>query len=184
MVVRADGEDYFVWVGKNCTASEAVEDIPGFDEASEYIAIWNGTTWDSENGLWIFYYGDGSGEDFYIHTYDVIRIYLTDTGTVEIYATPNNYINYSATRTVLLINSTNRGANFTGYTGSTTTLSNIVDDADLQDGEVIGYWDNSTYEWEVYIVGFSDLNVEIDKFTVVYTKVEATRMWNILGPEA
>jgi len=158
MVVRADGEDYFIWVGKNCTASEAVEDIPGFDEASEYIAIWNGTTWDSENGLWIFYYGDGSGENFNIHTYDVIRIYLTDTGTVDIYATPNNYINYSATRTVLLINSTNKGANYTGYTGSTTTLSDIVDDAGLEDGEVIGYWDNSTYEWEIYVVGFSNLN--------------------------
>jgi len=184
MVVRADGEDYFIWVGKNCTASEAVEDIPGFDEASEYIAIWNGTTWDSENGLWIFYYGDGTGEDFYIHTYDVIRIYLTDTGTVEIYATPNNYINYSATRTVLLINSTNKGANYTGYTGSTTTLSDIVDDAGLEDGEVIGYWDNSTYEWEIYVVGFSNLNVEIDKFTVVYTKVGDTRTWNIPGPEA
>jgi len=184
MVVRADGEDYFIWVGKNCTASEAVEDIPGFDEASEYIAIWNGTTWDSENGLWIFYYGDGTGEDFYIHTYDVIRIYLTDTGTVDIYATPNNYINYSATRTVLLINSTNKGANYTGYTGSTTTLSDIVDDAGLEDGEVIGYWDNSTYEWEIYVVGFSDLNVEIDKFTVVYTKVGDTRTWNIPGPEA
>jgi len=184
MVVRADGEDYFIWVGKNCTASEAVEDIPGFDETSEYIAIWNGTTWDSTNGLWIFYYGDGSGEDFNIHTYDIIRIYLTDTGTVEIYATPNNYINYSATRTVLLINSTNKGANYTGYTGSTTTLSDIVDDAGLEDGEVIGYWDNSTYEWEIYVIGFSDLNVEIDKFTVVYTKVGDTKTWNIPGPEA
>jgi len=182
--IRADGEDYFIWLGKNCTASEAISDIPGFDEASEYIAIWNGTSWDSSNGLWLFYYGDGSGDDFYIHTYDVIRINLDDTGTVDIYATPNNDIDYGATRMVVLLNSTNRGVNYTGYTGPTTTLQSIVSDAGLVDGEAIGYWDTNSYSWQLYVVGFSDLNVDIPKFAVIFTKVEATRMWNILGPEA
>ena len=184
VTIRADGEDYFIWFGKNCTASEAISDIPGFDEANEYIAIWNGTSWDSTNGLWLFYYGDGSGDDFHIHTYDVIRIYLSDTGTVDIYATPNNDIDYGATRTVVLINSTNRGVNYTGYTGPTTTLQSIVSDAGLVDGEAIGYWDANSYSWQLYVVGFSDLNVDIPKFAVIFTKVEATRMWNILGPEA
>ena len=91
LVVRGDGEDYFIWLGRNCTASQLIDDIRGFDESSEYIAIWNNESWDTTNGLWLFYYGDGSGIDFDVHTYDVIRIHLDDTGTEDIYPTPNNY---------------------------------------------------------------------------------------------
>ena len=181
--IRNNGVDFFIWLGGNTSASSVGDLITGFDESSEYIAIWFNDTWSSE-GLWTKYYGDDSGTDFNVHTYDVIKIYLTDSGAQIITMNASSSFDYTESRTVQLINSTNKGANFTGYTGSPTSLSLLSSDIGLANGEVISLWNNSSYTWQIFIVGFWEPSISVPKNSIIYTKVGDTRSWTIPGEEA
>ena len=87
-----------------------------------------------------------------------------------------------------LFNDTNKGANYTGYTGSATTLSALVSTITLDDGEVIALWNTTTYSWNMYIVGFWEPTVTVPKNSVIFTKVEdpkiSPEVWTIPGEEA
>ena len=182
--IRNDGIDYFVWLGTNTTASVVDDDIVGFDELAEYMSIWRNGTWGGTAiGNWVTYYGDESGTDFSIYTYDVIKIYLTDSDTQLINMTSNTDITYSNSRAVTLLNdSVTLGGNYTGYTNTTsTTLGDIATAAGLDSGEYLNLWNETTFTWNFYIVGFYEPVVAVHEDDVIFTKVEDTESWAISG---
>ena len=107
----------------NSSAKNISAQITGFDELNENISKWNDTSWDSVNGCWENYSGTGTGINFTVNTFDVIRVNLSDAvGTQTISMFRNVDINYNAERNVTLVNeSYNKGYNFTGYTSSLST---------------------------------------------------------------
>ena len=146
--VRATGTDYFTWMGDNISASEVAQIIPGFNEATEHISIWNM----SETGypLWDVYYGDDSGTDWEVHTFDIIRIYLTDSGTIDVEMEVNEDIDYDAGRNITCTySSDNKGYNYVGWSNTTSkTLSTINSScSNLSSGDCLAWWDNSSYSW-------------------------------------
>ena len=157
-----------------------VTNITGFDEATEYVGIWNNDTWDDTNATWTRYNGDGSGNDFTVHTFDVIQVYLTDSGTQDITTYDNSDMNYdSFSRTYTLTNSSiNKGYNFSAYVGDAdTTLSAINNSIGLDAGEGCAVWNNSTYTWTWYIAFFDIKDDNVQKWNVVQTKVEDMETW-------
>lgn len=191
--VRKQGIDYFTWMGANITASNIDPLISGFDEATEYIAIWNstdGAIWDSTDGLWIKYYGSApQGYDWTIHTFDVVQTYLIDgDGTISISMTANGDMSYTASRNESLKNlgtASNKGNNYTGYIPIATgvdTLLELIGETDLTTGEVIGVWDQTSYAWKFMIIGFSDTSAfdfVVSTRDVIWTKVSDTRYFQI-----
>jgi len=181
--IRNDGIDYFTWLGDSSSAWYVAQQIVGFDESSEYIAKWSNSSWSDSDGLWCKYFGDGSGTNFTVNTFDVIKVYLTDTGTQDLTVYPNPNINYDSQRIITLVNSTlNKGYNYTGYT---STMSNTLGDINgtnitLSPGSGISIWDNSTYKWITFIAYF-DINsdVTVSRWMVCETKVQQTRQWVI-----
>jgi len=92
----------------------------------------------------------------------------------------NSDVDYSNARIVSLVNSTNNGGNYTGYTqASTTTLSDIATTANLASGEYLNLWNETTFTWNFYIVGFWEPTVYVHQYDVIFTKVEDTRTWTI-----
>jgi len=178
--VRKSGIDYFVWLGLNCSASDVAANITGFDESSEYIAIWDRGSWDTTYGNWVLYFGDGSGTDFSIYTLDVVMIYLTDgSGTVSITMYENSDIDYFSSKTYVWVNtSVNKGYNYSAYNKNTSTsLSAINASVTLQPGEAIGLWNDTTYTWDWWIPGFYEVNKAVDQWDVIISKVENTETW-------
>ena len=188
--VRTDGTDYFVWLGANMSADGAAEAISATWSAGEYIALWNESgDWDEStwyrNGTWYEYHVyNTSGNNFAVHTFDVIMIRITDDdGDLTINMTANANVEYSNSRTVSLTNSSNnRGGNFTGYTaGPSTTLANISSDIGLDAGEYLSLWNETNYDWDIYISGFWGVDAKVHLYDVVFTKVEDTESWTIGG---
>ena len=181
--IRNDGIDYFIWLGQNKSAWYVAQQIANFDESSEYIAKWCNDTWSDEDGLWSKYFGDGTGNNFSVYTFDVIKIYLTDAGTQDISMIANSDINYNSQRTVTIINSTlNKGYNYTGYTSTIdNTLGGINGtNLTLNPGYSIGVWDNSTYQW-IHFIAYFEMNADtsVQRWNVCETKVSTTRQWTI-----
>jgi len=180
--IRNTGIDYFVWLGGNTTAVNVASIITGFNEAAEYIAIWNESqaAWDNTNGLWAKYYGDGSGDNFDIQTFDVVRCYLTDSGTQNFDMTSNPDMNYTKSYNITLSNLTrNKGFNYTGYNRvSSTTLDTINSSIGIPEGYYVGRWNETTYTWDFWISGFSTVDYTVERWAVVMTKVDGTRWWN------
>lgn len=182
--IRNTGIDYFIWLGVNCTASDVADNITGFDEATETIRVWNSSTWDATNGCWIAYYGDASGTDFTVTTFDVIEVTLTDAGTQDIVMTAETGIDYDDTRSIPLIhdNTINKGYNYTGYTSTVaSTLKNIAtNNISMITGELISVWDNTSYSWHFYVVGFGGSpNQAVSRWQVVETHVMTTKTWTM-----
>jgi len=160
---------------------------------NEYIAIWNESgSWSepgaifARNGTWYEYHVyNGSGFNWSIVTYDIIKVVITDdSGNININMTANSGITYSASRNEILANATtNRGGNYTGYTDNVdTNLSNIATIASLNTSEAIWLWNETTYIWDGYVVGFAfNADVVVHEDDVIFSKVEDTRTWAIGG---
>jgi len=194
--IRTAGIDYFVWLGQNTSAYSVTAEMNTSAtitwNTGEFIAIWNESgTWSepgaafARNGTWYEYHvWNGSGYNWSIHTYDVVKVYITDdTGDITVNMTANGDINYASSHTVYLTNTTdNRGGNFTGYTDNAqTTLSSIATATSMASGEALWYWNETNYDWDGYVVGFGGTDATVHEDDVVFTKVEATRTWTIGG---
>ena len=182
--IRNDGEDYFIWLGSNVSAWDVAQVLTGFDEANDNISIWRNGTWGgSAIGNWVTYHGDTSGTNFNIYTFDVIQVYLTDSGTQTFNMTANPDIDYSLTRNVTLINEAHtKGGNYTGYTNSTSTnLSSIATSIGMSNYYYLSLWNETNYQWDMYIVGFGGTNSAVHQYDVVFTKVSTTRYWEFGG---
>ena len=174
--IRTDGVDYFVWLGSNQSAWHAKDAIGAtFNESGETISILNNT------GHWDNYTGAGGGNNFSIHTFDVVKIVLDDgAGTLTFNMTPNSNIDYDAARTVTLTKVGN-GYNFTGWTNSTsTTLSAENTTLGLTTGYFIALWNETNYNWDYWISGFGINNKNIHQYDVVMTKIATTKSnWQV-----
>jgi len=192
--IRTTGEDYFVWLGANVSAysinSTMTTDGCSFLEANEYIAIWNSTgSWESAwyvDDLWYQYHGaNATGDNFTIHTFDIIKVVLTDSGDVTIDMISNTDINYATARNVSLINTTNVGANYVGWTDdASTTLNDIADTMIttlLDNGEYLILWNETNYDWDIFIVGFYEPAIAVHEDDVIFIKVEGQEYIEIGG---
>jgi len=182
--IRNNGVDYFIWLGDNGTASDVASVIADFDEASEYISVWEAGTWNEEaDGGWIHYYGDSSGTDFSVSTFDVIKVYLTDSGTQTLVMTKNPMVDYDAQRTVYVHNLTkNKGYNYTGYTNSSSTTLGQINGTKitLSPGSHISVWNRTTFEWVTFISYFGmNADEPVGQWDVIETKVQQTRSFII-----
>lgn len=180
--IRNSGIDYFVWLGSNCTAYNVTLQLTGFDEVAEYVAIWKNTTWNGSYGAWQRYFGDKTGINFTIHTFDVVEVYLTDAGTQTFNMNENlSSSNYTNSKTYQLRNSTkNYGWNYSGYNRPLTvgtTLSAINTSIDLPDNYYIALWNETNYAWDYWISGFWEINKNVWMWDVILSKVEASRTW-------
>jgi len=170
--IRSYGTDYFTWLGGNESAFDVQRNITGFDETEEYLAIWN------QSGEWWYYYGDGSGSNWSIHTFDVVFCYLNDSvGNLTFNMTMNNNIDYSAGRTVSLLK-TGDGYNYTGYTNSMmTNLSTLNTTLALGIGYSVSVWNRTIFDWDTWISGFGPEEKNVFQYNVVLTKIEANKNW-------
>ena len=193
--IREDGVDYFVWMGSNVSAYSMNATLTtegcSLTDANEYIAIWNASgDWDSSwyvEDLWYQYHGNNaSGNNWTVHTFDIIKIVLDDSGTELINMTSNPDIDYSITRSVSLMNNTGTtaGINFTGFTsGTSTTLNDIANTniSTLDAGEYLALWNETNYVWDLFIVGFWEPTVAVHIDDVIMTKVADTETFTIGG---
>jgi hypothetical protein len=172
--IRTDGEDYFVWLGDNCTLDDVADNISGFDEASETISILG------NNGHWINLSGTGSSAEN-VYTFDVIKVVLDDgAGNITVNMTENSdYSNNYENRTFTLVDVGN-GYNYTGFSnGNGSTLGAEADEISMITGEFIGVWNDTSYSWSWHIQGFNlNNNVNIGLWDVCQTKITANRTWN------
>jgi hypothetical protein len=160
-VIQNDGIDYFVWL-KDGSAWDITQSISGFNEASEYIAIWNKDTWHSTDWLWNKYYGDASGTNFTVSKYNVVKIYLTDSGTQTIYIDVDYADDYTGdvNQTLNDNSSEGKGYNFNasvkvGFSSTLNTLNSTIGLTwDWVSGwaEAVGVWndtddDNPKWDW-------------------------------------
>jgi len=178
--IRNDGIDYFTYLGGNISISTFVNNITGFDESSEYIGIWDNDTWSSTNATWKRYNGDGTGIDFTLNTFDVVQIYLTDSGTQVINMSANPAVTYTGSKSYTWTNtSVNKGYNFTSKnTVSDTTLSLINTSVTLQAGEFIALWNKTNYAWDIRIADMPLLDRNVHRWDIILSKVEDVEVWN------
>ena len=191
--IRTGGIDYFVWVGDNSSAWNVTQQIPTMDEDTEYVAHWNhSTTWNADGyttHLWEEYHpSNEAGLNFTVHTFDVIKTYLTDgDGNVSFTMVPNSNINYYSDRNQTLYgNSTAcKGYNFNGSIKLTftTNLSNINSTVGLTYtanwSEVVGVWNDSNEnspKWDWWFAGFDSYcySTTVDSFDVLQFKIADT----------
>ena len=184
--IRNTDDDYFTWMGKNMSAWNVAKHISGFNEtgdedSSEFIAIWDNGAWDPTHANWKKFYGDGTGTNFTVHTFDVIYIHLDDSDTQKIYMLRNPDIDYDAQRTVSLTKSdANKGYNYIGYTDDdVSTLEDVADKSNLETYESVLWWNRTSFGWEAWIIGFSTVNHNINENDVFIMKVSETRSIDI-----
>jgi len=171
--IRTYGEDYFTYLGANTTASTVKATLTGLGEATEYIAILSNT------GMWTKYYGDGTGTNFQVKTFDVIRTFMDDAvGNFSFNFTGNDDVDYN-TRTVSL-KKVGNGYNYTSYTNSTnTTLLAINTILSLPRGYFIGLWNRTTFTWNYWISGFGITNKNVPQYSVIMSKINADKTWSM-----
>ena len=174
--VRTNGVDYFVWLGRNQSAWHIKDELGAtFDESSETISILNNT------GNWDNYTGASGGNNFSIHTFDVVKIVLGDgAGTLTFNMVTNPNIDYTIARTVTLTKVGN-GYNFTGWTNSTaTTLSAENTSLSLSTGYFLALWNETNYAWDYWISGWWETDKDILQYDVIMTKVSTTKSnWQV-----
>lgn len=182
------GEDYFCWKGDNGTLSDVAALVANFDEADEYVAVWNSSSWDDDDWCWIKYYGDDSGTDANVNQLDVIKIYMTDTEDMqEITMVTSDLLDCERTVDLFYTGEDgNKGYNYTCYccdlSGGGVDVSDIADNIGLQTGEVVSWWDNSSQEWRGWIEGIShtDYDYAIDVSMPIFeTKIHTDVSWVI-----
>lgn len=185
VTIRTNNTGYFCYRGSNCTASQFAANITGFDEESEFISVWKNDTWDVDNWKWTMYYGDGSGNNFQLNRFDVVRINLDDgDDTIIVEMTDYDEIDNCTSRSVDLTYGTNRGYNYTCYCVNTTycgytTLKAVAQQSPLVSGQSVAWWNESKYDWEIWIIDATpdSMNHDIGSFDVFETKVSANRTW-------
>jgi len=192
--IRTNGLEYFVWLGDNTTAVDCADIIDNSSgitfNSGEYISIWNKSgNYNNDwyvNGWWYEYhpYND-SGDNFDIHTYDIVKIYLTESGgDTQIDMVGNEDMSYSNSRSVSLTTST-AGKNYVGWTdNAATTLKDIADthiSTTLDSGEAIYYWNETNYVWNIYIVGFYEPSIDVYEDDVIMVAVSDAETLNIGG---
>jgi len=178
---QTNGYDYFVWRGDNGSAYDVAESIDGFgtdddSNSEEHIAIWNASA--TPYPLWSTYYGDGTGVNFTITSFMVVRTYLTGSDNPQIY--DETHATWEGDSSVILQdNADNLGYNFTAYlTQSSQTLSELIENdfsTSLADNYWIAVWTGTT--WQYYIEGFYDSGYTLTQFDVVMSKVSKTITW-------
>lgn len=183
---------YWCWLNSSCTLEDVAENLTGFDEASEWVAVWDANqAWDDDDWCWIKYYGDDTGSGTQtVNQFDVIYSYLTDSGVQVVKPVPepseccpkNIELDYKG------VNG-NKGYNYTCYcinaSDYSLTLKSIAQGIPLQTGEVLAYWDTATWEWRAWIEGITPdaLNVNINRDWIVFeTKVHTDVTWSITCP--
>lgn len=190
--VNNNGISYWCWLNSSCNLTQVAENLTGFDESSEFVAVWDANqAWDDDDWCWIKYYGDGTGNgDATVNQFDVIYSSLTDSGVQVIIPTPapseccpkNVELDYKGANA-------NKGYNYTCYcinaSGYSLTLKSIAQGIPLQTGEVLAYWDTSTWTWRAWIEGITPdaLNININRDWIVFeTKVHTDVTWSISCP--
>jgi hypothetical protein len=170
--IRTYGIDYFTWTGMNTTAYWVKKNISGLDEPTEYIAHFDGN--------WTKFYGDKTGSNFTVKTFDIIKTYMNDlvgNTTFNISFTPD--INYSINRTVVL-DKRYQGYNYTAWTEYTnTSVKTISTQLTLPRGYYAGLWNRTTFTWNYWISGFGITNKPVWQYDVIVTKIDADKTWNI-----
>ena len=190
VTIRNDGENYICWKGNNGTLSDAAGVVSNFDESTEYVAVWDSATWNDTHWCWVKYYGDGSGSNRAIHQLDIIKIYLTDSGTQTINMFGSGW---DCNRTIDLsyLGSTgNKGYNYTCFCCDISaerdnTLSWVASQIGLQTGEVISYWNNTSYTWNAWIEGITPASMDTvinSDCPIFETKVHNDYSWVISCP--
>ncbi len=194
--LRNDGIDYFTWVGENMSAWHVNNTyLTGLDESVEYISIWNRSTWESGTDnwgnvwmRWQPYYGDGTGTNWTVHTFDVIRIHLNDVGTQQILVDQNPNMDYYLDRnTTLHNNATNYGYNYGAaiiqdFSSNLSTINTTVGLVYTNSwAEVVALWDDTDEEnpqWRLWFAGWNwNTNHDVSPWDVLYWKIGATAKW-------
>ena len=183
VTVRNTGEDYFQWLGTNQTAYFVNQSIVGLNAASESISIWNRTTWSSSTGGWQTYNGTRTGVNWTVHTFQIIRIILADSGTQVITMTQNTAMasQYTASQAIPLVNQTkNHGYNYSGYNMAAATTLSVINTTKigLAAGDMCARWNRTTYDWDYWISGFSTVNDAVSQWDVILTKVSSSKTFN------
>lgn len=183
--IRTNAIGFFCYRGDNTTAANFSDNITGFDEASEYISVWKNSSWSDTDWKWQNYYGNDVGDDFLINRFDVVRIYLDDGEgyiTIDMYDTQE--ICECSGKSVNLSYSTNRGYNYTCFCVDVSitgydTLKKVAQQSPLTTGESIAWWNNSSYQWEVWIVSITpdSFNHDVSDYDVFETKVSTNKTW-------
>jgi len=139
-----------------------------------HFEILRGTT----TSQWVKYYGNETGTNFTVNTFDVVKIYLDDgAGTITFNMTANPDWNYSAGRTFPLTEY-DYGYNYTGWIPSaSTTLSDENTSIGLSPGYFLALWNETTFLWNFWISNFGFANKNIHQYDVVVTKVSEDRSW-------
>lgn len=129
---------------------------------------------------WVKYYGNQTGTNFTINTYDVIKIYLDDgAGTILINMTANPDITYNQSRNVSMT-MYDWGYNYTGFTNYTSSnLSNIYTAMALSTGYFLALWNETTYTWNFHIGGFTFLDKQVHQYDVIVSKISTDRYWEM-----
>lgn len=193
--IRSNGIDYFVWLGGNTSAYHVAAAMNASVTISwgsgEHISIWNtsgtwGGAWykDGPDSIWYEYHPhNGTGNNWSINTFDVVRVYITDnTGNMLINMSVNDDMTYDIARNASLTNtSANKGGNFVGYCYTATiALKDAVDSqSNLTASESVTLWNESTFAFDTfYIKGFGGATADIlDQYEVVFFKVSDARYW-------
>ncbi|MCK5018093.1 MAG: DUF2341 domain-containing protein [Candidatus Peribacteraceae bacterium] len=173
--VRTDDVDYFVWLGENLSAEDVKKAIGStFNEAGETISTLNHT------GHWDNYTGTGTGNNFAINTFDVVKIVLDDTaGTLKFWMNANSDMDYDLAGKLISLTKIANGYNYTGYVPvNSKTLSNANGSLDLSAGYFLALWNESNYEWDYWLSGWAyNIDKDIHQFDVVMTKIAEDRTW-------
>lgn len=129
---------------------------------------------------WDYYYGDTTGNDWSINTFDVVQVYLTDSGTQTFNMTENSDMDYTKSYSYTWTNtSVNKGYNYTGYNKeASTTLSAINTSVTLQVGEAIALWNETNYEWDWWLPKYYETDKNVHRWDVILSKVENSEVWN------
>ncbi|MFO8022908.1 MAG: hypothetical protein R6U65_10610, partial [Perlabentimonas sp.] len=185
--VRRGAYDYFTWLGNDTTSAEDVRQLLGFTGTTNYIAIWNASTWSTSFWLWELYRGDTTGNNFTVNTGDVIRTYIAGVSPIDFTMYRGVTSIYPTSTQTLVRTSTpnNRGYNYISlywnYTDEGITLYDIATEAGMQTDEVLSWFNRDTYIWEGYIVGRTPIS-SLDDLTnrpVIEAKVSANRNLDI-----
>lgn len=175
--IRNYGIDYFVWLGTNTSAWGVYHNLTGFDEATEYVAIWNAT-----GSWWKCYYGtaDASNNNWTITTFDVVQSYLDDSvGNQTFSMTENSDWNSSYEAFTYNLVDVGNGYNYTGWHNtSSTTLSAENTSIDIASGYSIALWNETNFNWNPWISHWAyNIDKNIHRWDVCVTKISQDRTW-------
>jgi len=170
--IRKDGVDYLVWLAEDenlaiiASASHDAFDEFDFDESGEYIAVWNTSyDWDEYwyvDSCWVQYHPHNySGPSPLVKTFDILKVYLKDTGTGTVYMVEDDTIDYDANSNTTIPNNstTGKGLHFCGWRGTSSTSTALINSTvglgwTSGYSEIVSLWDYTLHLWYPYFAGF------------------------------